>query len=171
MECERFLRIFVFYLKNCGNEAYTFSLELFSCRNVSEPTFHALVFKIQGFCILYFEWSSVEKTEWAMHESQLNSRAVHIVDAQTAVFVWEGRKSQRILRRAALQLANMLLTMIIRQDDEAGVLIEKQGFVAFSSSSFRSRSTHSLGFFKLKVGSVLFELKMGDLLVAYSSLL
>ena len=70
---------------------------------------------------------AVERVSWALKEEHLNPKTVHILDAQTAVFVWEGRKSSRILKKASVQIAGVLLRSVIRQDDEAGVLVEKQG--------------------------------------------
>ena len=70
---------------------------------------------------------SVEQTNWALNEEQLNPKSVLVLDAQTAVFVWEGRRSARILKRASVQIAGVLLRTVVRQDDEAGVIVEKQG--------------------------------------------
>ncbi|XP_075239322.1 protein flightless-1 homolog [Convolutriloba macropyga] len=89
----------------------------------------------------YFELSQVEQTSWSLNESQLDPRSVCILDAQTAVFVWEGRKSARILKRASVQMAGVLLRTVIRQDDEAGVIVEKQGFESEFFKSFFSTWT------------------------------
>ncbi|XP_077967219.1 protein flightless-1 homolog [Styela clava] len=44
----------------------------------------------------------------------LNSKAVYILDSHTDVFVWIGRKSQRLVRAAAMKLANEVMNMIHR---------------------------------------------------------
>lgn len=46
--------------------------------------------------------------------SILNTKSVYVLDTHTDVFVWMGRRSPRLLRNAALKLANEIMNMIHR---------------------------------------------------------
>ncbi|RWS11681.1 protein flightless-1-like protein [Dinothrombium tinctorium] len=64
----------------------------------------------------YLELPQVEFSEGKLKPSLLDPKNVYILDCSTDLFVWLGRKSARLVKAAALKLAQELYNMIKRPD-------------------------------------------------------
>lgn len=62
----------------------------------------------------YLELPQVDLVKGKLKQSQLNTRNVYILDCNADLFVWIGRQSSRLVRAAALKLAQELCNMLTR---------------------------------------------------------
>ncbi|XP_071963998.1 protein flightless-1 homolog [Antedon mediterranea] len=62
----------------------------------------------------YLELPQVELPKNKLKQSCLDTKHVYILDCGADIFIWIGRKSSRLVRAAALKLAQELCSMIIR---------------------------------------------------------
>ncbi|XP_068154697.1 protein flightless-1 [Drosophila tropicalis] len=64
----------------------------------------------------YLELPQVELPDQKLCHTLLNSKHVYVLDCQTDLFVWFGKKSTRLVRAAAVKLSRELFNMIERPD-------------------------------------------------------